>query len=348
MDTFELVGDFLREGKTIPIADVRSPSEFAQGHIPGALNIPLFNDEERALIGTTYVRVGHQQAVDLGADIALPKAVSLVAEARKIASDRKILVHCWRGGMRSSSVTALFNLAGLEAATLKGGYKAYRRHIHESFERKTNLVIIGGLTGSGKSEILHELRRRGDQVLDLESLAGHKGSVFGGIGKNQPTNEQFENDLYEEWTQFVTDKPVFAEDESLRIGFNVIPEAVFRQMKDAPLLLIQTSRDSRLARIVNEYGSLDKDDLLRACDMIKKRIGFENHSKAVKSIQEGDMAVAASILLDYYDKTYTHSMSKRTTPQIVINTGDDPIGTVCEHIIRKAEEFNFPAVKSSI
>jgi tRNA 2-selenouridine synthase len=119
-------------------------------------------------------------------------------------------------------------------------------------------------------------------------------------------------------------------------------------MKDAPLLLIQTSRDSRLARIVNEYGSLDKDDLLRACDMIKKRIGFENHSKAVKSIQDGDMAVAASILLDYYDKTYTHSMSKRTTPQTVINTGDDPIGTVCEHIIRKAEEFNFPAVKSGM
>jgi tRNA 2-selenouridine synthase len=250
--------------------------------------------------------------------------------------------------MRSASVTALFNLAGLEAAALKGGYKAYRRHIHESFERNTNLVIIGGLTGSGKSEILHELRRRGEQVLDLESLAGHKGSVFGGIGLNQPTNEQFENDLYEDWAQFVPDKPVFVEDESLRIGFNVIPEAVFRQMKDAPLLLIQTPRDSRLTRIVNEYGSLEKDELLRACDMIKKRIGFENHSKAVKSIQEGDMAVAASILLDYYDKTYTHSMSKRTTPQTVINTGDDPIDTVCGLIIRKAGEFHFPALKSNI
>ncbi|MGL4368745.1 MAG: tRNA 2-selenouridine(34) synthase MnmH, partial [Spirochaetota bacterium] len=279
MDQYELAEDFLRAGETLPIADVRSPSEFAHGHIPGAVNIPLFTDEERALIGTTYVQIGHQQAVDLGADIALPKAAWLVAEARKVAVERKLLVHCWRGGMRSGSASALFNLAGLEAATLKGGYKAYRRLVHESFEKKVRLVIVGGFTGTGKSEILSILREKGEQVLDLEGLAHHKGSVFGGIGRIQPTTEQFENDLYAVWSAFNPDRRIYAEDESLRIGSNTIPETIFSKIKEAPLIVLELPREQRLARIIAEYGYLDKNELISAAAKIRKRMGLERSQK---------------------------------------------------------------------
>ena len=337
MDQFELAADFLRAGKSLPVIDVRSPAEFAQGHIPGAVNIPLFSNEERALIGTTYVKVGHQQAVDLGADIALPKASWLVAEARKIAVGRKLLVHCWRGGMRSGAVASLFNLAGLEAATLKGGYKAYRGLVHDSFAMRARLVILGGLTGTGKSEILRILESKGEQVLDLEGLAHHKGSVFGGIGQSQPTNEQFENDIYTVWSSFDLNRRIYVEDESLRIGSNVIPEAIFAQIKNAALILADTPREKRLERILAEYGSFERSDLLNACGKIQKRMGLEKYKEAAAAIESGDIPHAASMLLDYYDKTYSNSMAKRTSPQIRVSAQSaEELAALCQSALSES------------
>jgi tRNA 2-selenouridine synthase len=330
MDQFEVAEEFLIAGKSIPIVDVRSPAEFLQGHIPGAVNIPLFSNDERALIGTTYVQVGHQQAVDLGADIALPRAAALVAEARKFAAGRKLLVHCWRGGMRSGAVASLFNLAGLEAATLKGGYKAYRRLVHDSFEKRAKLVIIGGFTGTGKSEILRILESKGEQVLDLEGLAHHKGSVFGGIGQTQPTNEQFENNIYTVWAGFDLSRRIYVEDESLRIGSNVIPEAIFAQIKDSPMILAGIPRELRLERIIAEYGSLDRLELIAACGKIQKRMGLEKYKEAVAALENSDIPLAASLLLDYYDRTYSNSMAKRVSMQIKVSASSvDECADLC-------------------
>jgi tRNA 2-selenouridine synthase len=324
MDQIDIVSDFLNQGKIIPIIDVRSPSEFLQGHIPGATNLPLFDDEERKIVGTTYVQIGKQEAIDIGVDIALPKTLSLVQQARKIAgSERKLLVHCWRGGMRSASMAALFNLSGLHAITLNGGYKAYRRHIHDSFEKSAKLVVIGGLTGTGKSRILEMLKEQGEQVLDLEGIANHKGSAFGGIGRTQNTNEQFENNLYEAWKYFDLNKHIFLEDESLKIGKNIIPEPIFKKMKETVLLEIEIPRQERLKRILAEYGQFSKEDLIESCSRVKKRLGLENFLKAETLITNGDIAGAANILLEYYDKTYYISMAKRTSPVKIIKVNRD-------------------------
>jgi tRNA 2-selenouridine synthase len=342
MDQLE-VAEFLEQGKVIPIVDVRSPSEFAQGHIPGAVNLPLFDDEERRIVGTTYVQTGRQEAIDIGADIALPKTLSFVKRAREIAGEeRKLLVHCWRGGMRSNSMASLFNLTGMRAVTLDGGYKAYRRHIHESFARPAKLIVIGGLTGTGKSELLRKMKEHGGQVLDLEGIANHKGSVFGGIGRTQSTNEQFENNLYESWKTFDPDTFIFAEDESLKIGQNIIPEPIFRKMKEAPLLEIEIPRAERLRRIVAEYGRFDKADLISSCGKVVKRLGLENYKKAVGMIETGDIEGAASVMLDYYDKTYLHSMAKRTSPVKKIRAASEAdFEKLCGELTLIAESMEF-------
>jgi len=334
MDQFDLVGDFLRAGKSIPIVDVRTPSEFSRGHIPGAVNLPLFDDDERKIIGTTYVQIGRQEAVDLGSDIALPKVSSLVAEARKIAVGRKLLVHCWRGGMRSNAVATLLNLAGLEAAVLKGGYKAFRGYIHSLFEKDARLVIIGGLTGTGKSEVLRMLKAKNEQILDLETLANHKGSVFGGLARSQPTTEQFENRIHEVLSEYDLSKIIFVEDESMKIGWNVIPEPIFRKMKEAPMIHIEMSRDERLKRIIDEYGSFEHQVLIDACGRIKKRMGFERYQHTIDAIGKDEIPLAASMLLDYYDRLYNEAIDRRTTPKTKLTAkSNEEFDVLCRQII---------------
>ncbi len=311
MGQIEVVEKFMELGESLPVIDVRSPSEFSQGHIPGAVNIPLFNDEERKKVGTTYVQVGHDEAVELGLEIALPKSLSIYRAARDAAPGGEALVHCWRGGMRSSSVASLLEICGIKTHTLSGGYKAYRRHLHASFESEAQLAVIGGMTGSGKTDLLLELKRMGCQVIDLEGLANHMGSAFGGIGRVQPTTEQFENDIFEQWRKFDLDKPVFIEDESVNVGKCVVPEALFKKIRGARLIIIEVPRKERVARIVRDYGELNPDSLINSCNILKKKMGSVIYSEAVAAVQSGDMTTAASHLLDYYDKKYTKGISRR-------------------------------------
>jgi tRNA 2-selenouridine synthase len=185
--------EFLDLCKVFSAIDVRSEKEYGHGHIPGAVNLPLFSDEERVVIGTIYKNSGREASVLKGLEIAGPKLAGFVKKLHKITDQKDILVHCWRGGMRSESMAWLFGQAGYKAHVLEGGYKAYRRFIREELSRPLTYIILGGLTGSGKTELLHMLGRAGEQILDLEKLACHKGSVFGGLGQpGQPANEQFE------------------------------------------------------------------------------------------------------------------------------------------------------------
>ena len=235
--------EFLEMGKTIPMVDVRTPAEFELGHIPDALNIPIFTNEERVLVGTKYKRASKDSAVLLGLELVGPKLARFVRQAKKIAPEKVIMLHCWRGGMRSGSMAWLFETAGFTVYLLKGGYKTYRSYNRDQFQEKSELVVLGGMTGSGKTDILHEMQAMGHQVLDLEGVANHKGSVFGALGQaNQPTNEHFENELAKIWSGFDANRPIWIEDESNSVGTVRINDVLFGRMRKAEVIRLDSVR----------------------------------------------------------------------------------------------------------
>lgn len=306
------ITDFLREAQDYPVIDVRSPSEFLKGHIPGAINIPLFEDEERVEVGTIYKQKGKEAAVLRGLEIVGPKLVALVKKSKAQADGNKYLLYCWRGGMRSGSFAWLLNTAGMDAATLSGGYKAYRRHVLKSFEKKARIFVLGGETGSGKTEVLNHLKRGGEQVVDLEALAHHKGSAFGAIGEpQQPTPEQFENNLARQWNTLDLSRPVWLEDEAHSIGRVYIPGALWQKMKAAPIFRINIPKEERIKRLVKEYGRVNGQVLTEAIDKIKKRLGGLGAATATEAIQSRNLFLAAEISLSYYDKAYNFNHEKR-------------------------------------
>jgi len=309
--------EFLERARELPVIDVRSEKEYLQGHIPGALNLPLFNNEERAVVGTLYKNSGREASVLKGLELAGPKLVDLVKQLHKITDQKQLLVHCWRGGMRSESMAWLFQVAGYEVFVMKHGYKAYRQFIRESLSQPANIIILGGLTGSGKTELLHLIGKMGEQVLDLEKLACHKGSVFGGFGQPcQPTHEQFENNIFAAWDHLDLSRTLWIEDESRMIGNVSIPDSLFEQMNRAMMIKIETGREQRIRRLVGEYAKVEKQDLQRAVLKIGEKLGGTNMKTALAAIDTGDFETAASLALYYYDKTYAHSVLKRENKEI--------------------------------
>lgn len=306
------IDNFIDLDAAIPIADVRTPAEFAQGHIYGAYNIPLFSNEERVQVGTTYKQQGREQAILLGFDLTGAKWSGFIKQALDIAPDKKIAVHCWRGGMRSGAMAWALNLYGFDVYLLEGGYKQYRRWVLDRFNEKYNLLILGGMTGSGKTLILHELQKTGEQVIDLEDLAQHQGSSYGTMNKLvQPTQEQFENELATQLHHTQKEKSIWLEDESLNIGKRSIPKGLWEQMRDAQVISIKVPLESRVGFLVNEYGKLDKDFLKGCTQRIWKRLGPEQTKNAILAIEEDRMTDFIQLVLVYYDKTYRTGLSKR-------------------------------------
>ncbi len=294
------------------LVDVRAPSEFQKGHIPGAVNIPLFSDEERTNIGKTYKQIGKDEAVLLGFEIAGPKWRSFIEIASQLASNKKIVLHCWRGGMRSQAMAWVLQFAGFHVSILKGGYKAYRNFVLNQFSTPYKLLVLGGKTGSRKTLVLHELRKLNQQVIDLEDLAQHNGSVYGSMNRKcQPTQEQFENELAKQLFSFSSDSPIWIEDESLRIGTVVLPLSLRKQMQNAPLIVVQLDLEDRVNYLALEYGVLPAQFLIDATKQIHKRLGPQNTTAAVQAIQEGRMKDFVRIMLNYYDNTYDYCVSKR-------------------------------------
>lgn len=303
--------DFLREGQTSPVIDVRSPGEFSQGHIPGAISLPLFSDEERAVVGTLYHRSGRETAILKGLEFANPKKKHFISVARSVSKGKAVLVHCWRGGMRSEQMARLFSENDMNPAVLTGGYKAYRKHVRTALSDPATIFVLGGYTGSGKTEILRQIGNMGCQVLDLEKLASHKGSAFGGLGQGpQPTNEQFENDLYTEWCKFDLSKPVWLEDESRMLGKVTLPEPVFEKITGGTLLFLDVSREQRVRRLVAEYAGFDKALLGEAVEKISERLGIPRTREALQAIAQGALPAVAENILSYYDKAYRHSIER--------------------------------------
>ncbi|MBL8992652.1 MAG: tRNA 2-selenouridine(34) synthase MnmH [Spirochaetia bacterium] len=313
MKTSLPVPDFLEAGKNISILDVRTPSEFAQGHIPGAHSLPLFSDEERAAVGTLYKERGQKPAQLLGLEYVGPKMRAMVEEAERLAPNGKVLVHCWRGGMRSASVAWLLKFYGFETSTLEGGYKFFRRWVLGQFEIKRSLRILGGLTGSGKTTLLKSLGERGEQIADLEGLAGHRGSAFGTLGMPaQPTSEQFENALALVLAPLHPDKPLWLEDESRMIGKAAIPTALWLQMRKAPLYLVEKTREERVENLVRDYGSFSAADLSSCVERISKKLGGALTTELLVKLAAGERRSVCEAVLDYYDRTYLFALKRNT------------------------------------
>lgn len=333
------IDEFLELAKTHAILDVRTPAEFEKGHIPGAINLPLFTNEERVIVGTLYKQEGKQPAILKGLELVGPKLRSIVEEAQKHTKDNCILTHCWRGGMRSGSVAWLLETYGIKVYTLKGGYKFFRRKMLSTFEEEYNLFIIGGRTGSSKSKVIHALQKKNVQLLDLEKLAHHKGSSYGHLGEEAaPSQEMFENLLGCELLKCDSTKKIVLEDESRLVGHRAIPNNFYLRMRQANLLYLDVSFEDRVKYLSAEYGKFDHDDLVEATLRIEKRLGSLQTKNACIAIRENRMQDACRIILGYYDKAYDYGLSQRDQSKVQrmeIKKYDDATLTKIEQLIAK-------------
>jgi tRNA 2-selenouridine synthase len=306
------IEEFLALRKSLPVVDVRSQGEFQEGHIRAAINIPLLNNEERIAVGTDYKQKGQQQAIKTGFRLVGPRLLDIINEAERLAANKELLVHCWRGGMRSNNFSQFVGMAGIKTHLLKGGYKAYRHQALESFKKPLDVILLTGCTGSGKSEVLRALKSKGEQVLDLESLANHKGSAFGGLFMPpQPTTEQFQNELFEEILNLDLSKRIWVEDESIAIGKIFLPNDFWKQMAQSPLIEMDVAKEVRVQRLVEEYGSANPEEFLSIMGKIVTKLGGQHYKQAKEKLAEGDMTAVIDILLTYYDKAYLRSIEKR-------------------------------------
>lgn len=309
---------FLEEAKNIPVVDVRSPSEYGTGHIPGALNIPLFDDNERKKVGITYKNEGRIQAILKGLELIGPKISAKLKAALDVSDNNGLLVHCWRGGMRSETMAWLFSLADINTALLEGGYKSYRQYVLDEIKRERRIIVLGGMTGSGKTHILNRIRQTGHQVIDLEALANHRGSAFGSLGQQQqPSSEHFANLLFNELRSVNCDQPVWIEDESRNIGSVFMPEEFYKKLQAAPSVIIMLDAEKRIPKLIEEYASFPADQLRESVARVTKRLGGDNAKKVLESINSGDFREAVRLMLQYYDKTYKFCLRKRNEQNII-------------------------------
>ncbi|MHB1125530.1 MAG: tRNA 2-selenouridine(34) synthase MnmH [Bacillota bacterium] len=293
--------------------DVRSLGEYLEDTIPGAINVPLLDDEERALIGSIYHQKGPEAARRTGLEVVSPKLPQLVEQIAEAGGDRQVVVFCWRGGLRSQAVARVLELVGLPIYWLTGGYKSFRRYINSFFEigLRQTVVVIYGLTGVGKTEIIYELQRMEQPVLDLEGLANHRGSVFGAVGLGeQPSQKRFESLLWWEIRRWHESSVLIVEGESRKIGRLFLPVSLYSAMLGGRHVLVFDSMENRVRRIVDEYAAGPGDNrhaLEQSIGALTIRIGKQKAVLLQSLTGEGKYDEVVPVLLrEYYDPLYRH------------------------------------------
>ena len=331
------IDDFLNMPNNFLLLDVRSPSEFAHAHISGAISLPLFSDEERKVVGTAYKQQSREKAIKIGLTYFGPKMANMVDAVEAIIKNlattttvkntsesidpksQKIVVHCWRGGMRSAAIAWLLDLYGFNIYIIIGGYKAYRKWVLAQFEKQYRFKVIGGYTGSGKTELLPMLQTAGEAIINIEGLAHHKGSAFGSLGQlAQPSQEMFEN-LLAAALHTNSNANIWIEDESQRIGNVNLPALIYNSKQLAPIYFIDIPFEQRLQYIVTGYGKFEKDKLVAAIMRIKKRLGGLETKTAINFLIEDDIKSCFAVLLSYYDKCYLKGLHQRKNLENQLN-----------------------------
>jgi tRNA 2-selenouridine synthase len=333
----------LQDSGKIPVFDSRSEIEYIHAHIPGALNIPLLNNDERKEVGTLFRQKGREAAVLAGFRLVGPRFHEIILRANELAPEKEVMLYCWRGGMRSQIMTWLLQMNGFRVITLKGGYKAYRHWVGDAVNRPMQTIILGGPTGSGKTEILDAIKERGEQVLQLEALANHRGSAFGSLGKgNQPSNEQFENSISMEWMRFESNRPVWIENESRSIGSCILPLTTYSLIRNSILIEIEIGLEKRKQRILEEYGKFPVETLAETTRKIGKRMGPQHMKQALIYLESGDKEAWLDIVLDYYDKQYSYGTTQRNPEKCFrIDLEETPASAIPDKLIQFASE-KFP------
>lgn len=303
-----------------PIIDVRSEQEYEHAHIPGAVSLPLFSNEERKVVGTIYKQQSREAAIKKGLEFFGPKMKDIIVFVEKLLTakniDTKILViHCWRGGMRSAAIAWLLDLYGFKIYTIIGGYQAYRNWVLDQFKIDWKFNILGGYTGSGKTIILQEFKELKIPFIDLEGIAGHKGSAFGRIGlPPQQSCEMFENTLAKELEKnslLYPNQNIWLEDESQRIGAVSIPHNLWLTIRNQNVFFIKIPFEQRLEYIVETYGKLNIEELKEAVLRIKKKLGGLEMKITIENLEKENIKEAFRILLQYYDKLYQKALDQR-------------------------------------
>jgi tRNA 2-selenouridine synthase len=329
---------FLELAESIPVIDVRSPSEYGSGHIPGAINIPLFSDQEREAVGIKYKKEGRIPAILEGLKLSSSMMTDKLSQGLSAAKNGRLLVYCWRGGMRSEAMAWLFSLGDIRTEVLEGGYKSYRNYILERLSEKEKMIVLGGLTGSSKTYILRYLKSIGHQIIDLERIANHKGSAFGALGElPQPFTEQFANNLYDDWKKIDNNVPFWVEDESRNIGTVFIPDCFYEKMQDSPTIVLMMDIEHRLPRLIREYSNFPVESLKESILKISKRLGGDNTKDALDAVGHGDFSKAIEISLRYYDKAYRYGLKKKKIKNLIfVETDTDDIAVNAMRILKAA------------
>lgn len=301
------------------LIDVRSPAEFAESTIPGAINVPIFSNEERAQVGTVFKQQGKKDARRLGVELVSPRIPDLirqVEEARK-GIPGPVIIFCWRGGMRSLAITSFLNLAGIPAQQLIGGHKVFRRMVVDYFENEqwAPIFVLRGLTGVGKTRVLHDLQQRDYPVVDLEGLANHRGSAFGALGlEPQPSQKMFEALLWNCLDRFQGEKYLLTEGESLHIGRLQVPKRFHLAMQVQQSVWLTASLDTRAQIILEEYPALDqlKDQFVRPLSSLKERLGKATLAELTELLETGQWEpLVRELMVRYYDPLYLHTLPEQ-------------------------------------
>jgi tRNA 2-selenouridine synthase len=337
------INNFLELAENIPVIDVRSPSEYNNGHIPVAYNIPLFDDSEREAVGIKYKKEGRGKAILKGLELVGTSMHMKLSKALKIAKEGKLLVHCWRGGMRSETMAWLFSLGDINTEVLEGGYKTYRHYVLEALSEKRKIIVLGGMTGSSKTHILKQINKAGKLFIDLEHIANHKGSAFGALGQApQPSSEHFANLFFDQWRKIDKNQPLWLEDESRNIGTVFMPDIFYNNMQEAPVIVLLLDLDKRLPRLIEEYSAYPPELLIESIMKIRKRLGGDKAADAVNAVETGNFAKAIEITLKYYDKTYMFGITRKPAGNIMyVETDTDNIEENALKVLKAAEKITW-------